>query len=110
MIKGNNMSEFKNVTVQKQANVYFDGNVTSTKITFADGSFKTLGVMLPGEYEFATELEELMEILSGELDVLLPEHSSWLRITGGMSFKVSAESKFQLKIHKIVNYCCSYIV
>jgi uncharacterized protein YaiE (UPF0345 family) len=87
------MSEFKNVTVQKQANVYFDGNVTSTKITFADGSFKTLGVMLPGEYEFATELEELMEILSG-----------------GMSFKVSAESKFQLKIHKIVNYCCSYIV
>jgi len=88
------MSEFKNVTVQKQANVYFDGNVTSTKITFADGSFKTLGVVLPGEYEFATELEELMEILSGELDVLLPEHSSWLSITGGMSFKVSAESKF----------------
>ena len=63
MIKGNNMSEFKNVTVQKQANVYFDGNVTSTKITFADGSFKTLGVMLPGEYEFATEFPLTLLIL-----------------------------------------------
>ena len=103
------MSEFKNVTVQKQANVYFDGNVTSTKITFSDGSFKTLGVMLPGEYEFGTDLEELMEILSGELDVLLPGHSSWPKITDGMSFVVPAKSKFELKIYKIVNYCCSYI-
>lgn len=109
MIAEDDMSEFKNVTVQKQANVYFDGNVTSTKITFSDGSFKTLGVMLPGEYEFGTDLEELMEILSGELDVLLPGHSSWLKITDSMSFVVPAKSKFELKIYKIVNYCCSYI-
>ena len=45
------MSEFKNVTVIKKANVYFDGKVTSRAVMFPDCSKKTLGVMLPGEYE-----------------------------------------------------------
>ena len=44
------MSEFKNVTVVKKANIYFEGKVTSRTVVFGDGSRKTLGVMLPGEY------------------------------------------------------------
>ena len=32
------MSEFKNVTVVKKANVYFDGKVTSRTVVFGDGS------------------------------------------------------------------------
>ena len=48
------MSEFNNVTVVREANVYFDGGVTSRTVLFADGSKKTLGIMLPGEYEFGT--------------------------------------------------------
>ena len=48
------MSEFKNVTVVKKANVYFDGKVTSRTVLFPDGTKKTLGVMLPGDYEFGT--------------------------------------------------------
>ena len=44
------MSDFANVSVSKEANVYFDGQVTSRAIVFADGTRKTLGVMLPGEY------------------------------------------------------------
>ena len=64
------MSEFTNVTVSKEANVYFDGQVSSRTIIFADGTKKTLGVMLPGDYEFGTEVKELMEITSGELEVL----------------------------------------
>ncbi len=44
------MSEFKNVTIVKKANVYFDGKVTSRTVIFPDGSNKTLGVMLPGDY------------------------------------------------------------
>jgi hypothetical protein len=59
------MSEFANVSVKLEANIYFDGAVTSRGITLADGSVKTLGVMLPGEYEFGTEVAELMEISSG---------------------------------------------
>ena len=48
------MPEFSNVTVVKRANVYFNGNVTSRTLRFADGTMKTLGFMLPGEYEFST--------------------------------------------------------
>ncbi len=48
------MTEFDNVTVVKKANVYFDGKVTSRTVKFADGSLKTLGFMLPGEYQFNT--------------------------------------------------------
>ena len=48
------MENYKNVTVEKLANIYFDGNVISRNITFQDGTKKTLGVMLPGEYEFST--------------------------------------------------------
>ncbi|MCP4954472.1 MAG: pyrimidine/purine nucleoside phosphorylase, partial [Photobacterium aquimaris] len=54
------MSEFKQVNVTKAANIYFDGKVTSRKITFSDGSFKTLGIMMPGDYKFATKEKELM--------------------------------------------------
>ena len=52
------MTTFNNVTVDKAANIYFDGKVTSRKITFADGSFKTLGIMMPGDYKFATAEKE----------------------------------------------------
>ncbi len=103
------MAEFKNVTVIKDANIYFDGKVTSRTIVFADGSRKTLGVMLPGDYEFGTGDKELMEILSGDLEVLLPGSSEWKTVEGGQSFEVPANSKFKLKIKKLTDYCCSFI-
>ncbi len=103
------MSEFKNVTVVKEANVYFDGKVTSRSLLFRDGSKKTLGVMLPGEYEFSTSDKEIMEILSGELDVLLAGESKWRTISSGQSFEAAAHSKFKLKVRKLSDYCCSFI-
>jgi uncharacterized protein YaiE (UPF0345 family) len=45
---------FKNVSIIKNANVYFDAQVTSRVVLFADGSKKTLGYMQAGEYEFGT--------------------------------------------------------
>ena len=71
------MSEFTNVTVVREANIYFNGGVVSHTVLFADGSKKTLGVMQPGEYEFSTGKAEIMEILSGELDLMLPGGDSW---------------------------------
>jgi len=102
------MSKFENVTIVKQANVYFDGKVTSRSIFFPDGTKKTLGIMLPGEYEFNTDDKELMEIYSGNLEVLLP-NSDWQTINGGETFEVPANSSFQLKIKQITDYCCSFI-
>lgn len=103
------MSEFKDVTVIKEASVYFDGKVTSRTVVFADGSRKTLGIMLPGEYEFNTGAKEIMEILSGDLDVLVNESEGWKTITGGESFEVPAKSTFNLKVKSLTDYCCSYI-
>ena len=103
------MSEFKNVTVIREANVYFNGGVTSRTVLFVDGSKKTLGIMQPGEYEFSTDKAELMEILSGDLDLLLPEQTAWLPVRGGESFTVPANSKFHMKVSELSDYCCSFI-
>lgn len=102
------MEQFKNVAIIKKANIYFEGKVTSRTIIFADGSQKTLGIMLPGEYEFGTEAAELMEILAGEMTVLLPEQSNWLTYKAGDSFRVPAQSRFKLKVSIVADYCCSY--
>lgn len=103
------MSEFSNVTILKKANIYFDGNVTSRTIVFADGTKKTLGIMLPGEYEFGTAEKELMEIHSGDLDVLLPGEREWKTFSAGTAFEVPANAKFSLKVRSITDYCCSFI-
>ena len=103
------MSEFTNVTVVREANIYFDGKVTSRTVKFSDGSRKTLGIMMPGEYEFGTQEKEIMEILAGELDVLLPGQDSWQPVIGGQTFEVPARSSFKLVVKKVVDYCCSYI-
>lgn len=103
------MSEFKNVTVVKKANVYFDGKVVSRTVLFPDGSKKTLGFMQPGEYEFSTGDKEIMEILSGELDVMLPGAKAWKTVRGGESFDVPANSKFTMKVKTMSDYCCSFV-
>jgi uncharacterized protein YaiE (UPF0345 family) len=65
--------------------------------------------MLPGEYQFNTDDKEIMEILSGDLEVLLPEAEGWQTIKGGESFEVPAQSEFSLKIKTLTDYCCSFI-
>ncbi|MCC3375535.1 pyrimidine/purine nucleoside phosphorylase [Cohnella sp. REN36] len=103
------MSQFDNVSVVKQANVYFDGKVTSRTVLFADGTRKTLGIMLPGEYEFGTAEAEIMEFLAGELTVQLPGSDEWIAISGTGEFTVPANSKFKLKVTQVADYVCSYL-
>ncbi|NVO00586.1 MAG: pyrimidine/purine nucleoside phosphorylase [Geobacteraceae bacterium] len=103
------MSEFKNVTVVKKANIYFDGGVVSHTVLFADGTKKTLGVMQPGEYGFSTGKAEIMEILSGELDLLLPGSAEWKPVKAGEAFDVPANSSFTMKVNTVSDYCCSFI-
>ena len=103
------MSSFTDVTVAKNANIYFDGRVTSRTITFADGSTKTLGIMLPGEYEFGTDKKEIIEVLAGELQVLLPGKDEWQSFKEGESFEIAGSSRFQLKVNQLLDYCCSFV-
>ena len=103
------MAVFHDVTVVKKANVYFNGGVTSRTILFKDGTKKTLGIMQPGEYEFSTGDKEIMEIFSGEIDILLPGDKTWRPVKGGEAFDVPAQSKFIMKVKTVTDYCCSFI-
>jgi len=82
---------------------------TSRTVLFPDGSKKTLGIMMPGDYEFGTADKELMEILDGALEVQLPGKDSRRSVNGGEAFEVPANSKFKLKVNRITDYCCSYL-
>jgi uncharacterized protein YaiE (UPF0345 family) len=103
------MSTFENVTVTKAANIYFDGNVTSRALSFADGSIKTLGIMMPGEYRFSTSQKEIMDIQAGRVEVRLPDSASWLTVAAGETFTVPANAAFDIKVLEVTDYCCSYI-
>lgn len=103
------MSEYSNVTVVREANIYFNGAVASHTVLFPDGTKKTLGVMQPGEYTFNTGAAELMEILSGELDLQMAGESLWRRVGGGQSFEVPANSSFTMKVQVVSDYCCSFL-
>lgn len=103
------MNKFENVTVVKAANIYFDGKVTSRVVEFDNGDVKTLGIMMPGEYRFGTEKKEIMEILSGQVEILLPGEDLWRKISGGDTFEVPADSAFDIKVMAVTDYCCSYI-
>ena len=102
------MDKYKDVNVDKIANIYFEGNVISRNIFLKDGSRKTLGVMLPGNYEFSTETRELMEIMSGKLNLKLQNDEDWKSIKDGMSFNIPKNYSFKVEVLELVNYTCSY--
>lgn len=103
------MEKFNNVSVVKKANIYFNGSVTSRTVIFSDGTKKTLGIILPGEYEFGTADKERMEVLAGKLSALLPGSGEWVCYEAGQAFEVPANSKFKVSADEAVDYCCSYI-
>ena len=103
------MSSFKNVSIVKAANVYFDGNVTSRTVEFEDGTTKSLGIMLPGEYTFSTGAAEIMDMFSGEFELKLPGEDSFKSMKGPCVFEVGANTAFDIKVKTVTDYCCSYI-
>ena len=103
------MSQFSQVTVVREANIFFDGGVTSRTLIFPDGRKKTLGIMQPGEYEFTTHSAESMEILAGDLDVQLPGADDWQSFAAGESFEVAAHARFGLRVRAVTDYCCSFL-
>ncbi len=103
------MDAFREVAVVKKANIYFDGGVTSRTVLFRDGSKKTLGIMQPGHYEFSTSDKEVIEILFGELDVILAGEDTGKTVKEGESFSVPAHTTFTVKVKTLTDYCCSFM-
>ncbi|UCD91493.1 MAG: pyrimidine/purine nucleoside phosphorylase [Desulfobacterales bacterium] len=64
---------------------------------------------LPGQYEFNTDDKEIIEIISGHLEVSLPEEEEWKTIKDGDAFEVPAQSKFGLRVKRLTDYCCSFV-
>lgn len=103
------MTKLDNISMIKEANVYFEGKVTSRTIFLSNGEKQTLGIMMPGEYTFDTQEAEIMDMMSGELEIRLPGESEFKKLNTPEAFNVPANSKFDLKIKTVTDYCCSYI-
>ncbi len=103
------MESFENCKVITKANIYFDGNVQSRTIYLPDGERKTLGVILPGEYEFGTGVPEIMDIISGMAHILIAGTEDWKSYAQGVSFPLPANTKFKMKCNEVTEYVCSYI-
>lgn len=102
--------EFKNVSVEAKANIYFDGKVVSHSIVLEDGSKKTLGLIYPGSFHFNTEQAEKMEIISGYCHVKLDESDEVTTYENSQHFDVPANSGFSIEVSKgICEYICSFI-
>jgi uncharacterized protein YaiE (UPF0345 family) len=104
------MSQFDNVSVVKKANVFFDGKCVSHSVLFADGTRKTVGVVLPNsQLTFNVSTPELMEMTGGECQVKIAGESGFTTYKEGSSFKVAADSSFEIHTGAdAVNYVCSF--
>ncbi|WP_153112054.1 pyrimidine/purine nucleoside phosphorylase [Propionivibrio limicola] len=102
------MSQFDNVSVVKRANVYFDGKCVSHTVVFADGSKKTLGVILPASLTFNTGAPEIMEGVGGSCRVRLKGEDPWKNYGPGESFNVPGNSSFEIACDEPYHYVCHF--
>ena len=102
--------QFSGVTVITKANIYFAGNVVSHTVVFADGSKKTLGLIRPGTYHFATDAAERMQIVAGECTVMIDDTTGTHSYTAGTHFDVPSKSGFTIAVTSgICEYICSFL-
>lgn len=88
-------------------NQYFDGNVKSLGYETTKGK-STIGIINPGEYTFGTAQKEIMHVVEGGLEVLLPDAAEWISITAGSLFEVPANASFKVKSAVQTAYLCQY--
>ena len=103
------MSQFNNVSVVSKANVYFDGKCVSHSIMLADGTKKSVGVILPATLTFTTGAAEIMESVAGSCRVKLAGESEWKTYGAGESFDVQANSSFDIEVSgEPYHYICHF--
>lgn len=101
-------TQLSNVTVATQANVYFDGKCISHGITFADGTKKSVGVILPASLTFNTGAPEIMECVAGSCDYKLAGSEAWLKSSPGEKFSIPGNSKFDIRVAEVYHYICHF--
>ena len=96
------------VSVNPQANVYFDGKCVSHSITLADGTKKSVGVILPATLTFNTGAVEIMECVAGSCEYKLAGSDAWVTCGAGQTFSVPANSKFDIRVSDAYHYICHF--
>ncbi|NNM70608.1 MAG: pyrimidine/purine nucleoside phosphorylase [Gallionella sp.] len=102
------MSQFDQVSIVKKGNVFFDGKCVSHSVLFADGTRKTVGVILPSTLTFNVGVPEVMEITDGTCRVKLGNEAEFKTYAAGSQFSVPANSSFTIEAKEVVNYVCSF--
>ena len=96
-------------TVNTQANVYFDGKCVSHTVTLADGTRKSVGVILPATLTFNTGAPEVMETVAGKATIKLAGSTEWKTYGAGESFDVPGNSSFEIKVEgEPYHYICDF--
>ncbi len=104
-------TQFANATITTAANVYFGGKCISHSITLADGTKKSVGVILPATLSFNTGAPEIMECVAGSCDYLLDGSSTWVTSGVGQRFDVPGNAKFQIRVtegFEAYHYICHF--
>jgi len=102
------MSQFENVSVVKKANVYFDGKCVSHTVVLADGTRKSVGVILPSTLTFKTGAAEFMETVSGSCRYRLSD-LDWATAKAGELFAVPENSSFDIEVSgEPYHYVCHF--
>ena len=97
-----------NVTLTTQANVYFDGKCVSHSFTLADGTKKSVGVVLPATLTFNTGAAEIMECVGGGCEYKLAGSDEWKSSGPGERFSIPANSSFDIRVAEQYHYICHY--
>jgi len=106
----NHPAQISGVTVVTKANVYFDGNVVSHTVLFADGAKKTLGLIRPGSYHFSTGAPERMAIVAGKCTVTLDGGTTPHDYSASSYFDVPGNSGFTVAVTAgLCEYICSFL-
>jgi purine/pyrimidine-nucleoside phosphorylase len=101
-------STIDNVCISTQANVYFDGKCVSHGITFADGSKKSVGVILPATLTFNTGAPEIMECVAGSCEYKPAGALAWAKSSPGEKFSIPGNSKFDIRVADSYHYICHF--
>ena len=97
-----------NVTLTTQANVYFDGKCVSHGFTLADGTKKSVGVVLPATLTFNTGAAEIMECVGGSCEYKLAGSDEWKKSGPGDKFSIPANSSFEIRVTEPYHYICHF--
>ena len=91
-------SKLDGVSVATQASVYFDGKCISHGVTFADGTKKSVGVILPATLTFNTGAPEIMECSGGGCEYKLAGTDVWVKSSEGEQFSIPGNTRFEIRV------------